>query len=113
MNISLRIICLTNEIPEIKRRLSQQNVLKWEKISDDSIAPYWKAPKCSCIELNRAIHFTDVQQMKKELACISGESYVNESVQGDSIDLACYTPLPEILSGSGKVFATCHIQSGF
>ena len=110
MHIHISIICLTDEIPVMKHRLTQLIALMCNDVTDNSISPYWKASQCSCIILDSIVNSVDIQQLKHEVAVISGGTSVSENSQNGGIELSCYTPLADILSGDNKAFVTCYVQ---
>lgn len=110
MEANLKIICVTEAIPNIKKQIAllctQVNAYAF---ADEVIPCYWKCKQCSVYNVHFQLQNPSFCVFETELTKISGGLHVHTEVQGYMTELSCYVTISELLSNPSLAFITCYL----
>ena len=113
IHINFCVICHTNAQLYFQSKIDTL-LAEIRNISNiqHSVSCYWKEPRCSAIELSFDTTYPCCDLIVSHLTALCKNASKSLAVEssGEFVEIACYTPLSEILSNSEAAFMVCYIR---
>ena len=111
MNGYLKVTCSKAAIAQTQRKVialfSKFRISEYKK---NEVVPYWKDLRCAVLEYQFRVFSLEVNELKEELAHISGAQQTDVILDGDSYEIDCYNSQQSILNNHDLFFSICYIS---
>ena len=111
MNGYLKVICSKAAITQTQRKVidffSKFGISEYKK---NDVVPYWKDLSCAVLEYQFKVLSPEVNEMKEELAHMSGAQQTDIIIDGDSYEIDCYNSQQSMLNNHDLFFSICYIS---